>query len=183
MKYLENWIDAAIVRYPDIAMLEKMRKYSEIPIINAMTDENHPCEILTDLYTLSKIRKDFRREKYLFCGAKGNIGLGWKEVAEKMELDLSQCCPKGYEMEGISVYHDIKEAVKGKDIICTDSVPTDARADFRNFQNTSDKKNLKIRKKIINNDLKMKIINFDNFDDLYDFCNMLFNNKINIDKT
>ena len=53
-------------------------------------------------------------------------------------------------------------------------------SDFRNFQNTSDKKNLKIRKKIINNDLKMKIINFDNFDDLYDFCNMLFNNKINI---
>ena len=53
-------------------------------------------------------------------------------------------------------------------------------SDFRNFQNTSDKKNLKIRKKIINNDLKMKIINFNNFDDLYDFCNMLFNNKINI---
>ena len=63
MKYLENWIDAAIVRYPDISMLEKMRKYSEMPIINAMTDENHPCEILTDLYSLSKIRKDFRKEK------------------------------------------------------------------------------------------------------------------------
>ena len=44
-------------------------------------------------------------------------------------------------------------------------------SDFRNFQNTSDKKNLKIRK---------KIINFNNFDYLYDFCNMLFNNKINI---
>ena len=61
VKYLENWIDAAIVRYPDISMLEKMRKYSEMPIINAMTDENHPCEILTDLYSLSKIRKDFSR--------------------------------------------------------------------------------------------------------------------------
>ena len=138
VKYLENWIDAAIVRYPDISMLEKMRKYSEMPIINAMTDENHPCEILTDLYSLSKIRKDFRKEKYLFCGANGNIGLGWKEAAVTMELDLSQCCPNGYEMEGISVYHNIREAVKGKDIICTDSIPADARADFRNFQITEE---------------------------------------------
>lgn len=51
-------------------------------------------------------------------------------------------------------------------------------SDFRNFQNTSDKRNLKVKKKVINNDLK--IINFNNFDDLYDFCNMLFNDKINI---
>ena len=51
-------------------------------------------------------------------------------------------------------------------------------SDFRNFQNTSDKRNLKVKKKVINNDLK--IINFNNIDDLYDFCNMLFNDKINI---
>lgn len=51
-------------------------------------------------------------------------------------------------------------------------------SDFRSFQNTSDKRNLKVKKKVINNDLK--IINFNNFDDLYDFCNMLFFNKINI---
>lgn len=51
-------------------------------------------------------------------------------------------------------------------------------SDFRSFQNTSDKRNLKVKKKTVNNDLK--IISFNNFDDLYDFCNMLFCNKLNI---
>ncbi len=39
------------------------------------------------------------------------------------KFDLSQCCPKGYEMEGVQVFRDIQEAVKGRDIICTDSLP------------------------------------------------------------
>lgn len=138
MKYLENWADGVVVRYQDITMLEKMRKYSDIPVVNAMTDSNHPCEILTDLYTFSKMRKNFRNDKYLFCGSKGNIGLAWKEAADIFQLDLSQCCPKGYEIDGIPVYHNIGEAVQGKDIICTDSVSVQASADFRKFQVTKE---------------------------------------------
>ena len=40
---------------------EKIAGYSTVPVINAMTDSNHPCEILSDLYALSKIRRNFRR--------------------------------------------------------------------------------------------------------------------------
>ena len=98
-------------------VLEKMAKYSKVPVINAMTDSNHPCEIVTDMYSLSKIRDDFVKDKYLFCGKSGNIGLAWKEASEVMGLDLSQCCGIGYEMDGVKINHSIKEAVKGKDII------------------------------------------------------------------
>lgn len=57
--YLSNWADLVIVRHEDIHLLEKMVIQSRMPIINAMTDANHPCEVLADMYALSKMRMDF----------------------------------------------------------------------------------------------------------------------------
>ena len=136
--YLNNWADMIIVRHKDINVLEKMAKYSKVPVINAMTDSNHPCEIVTDMYSLSKIRDDFVKDKYLFCGKSGNIGLAWKEASEVVGFDLSQCCGAGYEMDGVKIYHSIKEAVVGKDIICTDSLPAEKLNDFRECQVTGE---------------------------------------------
>lgn len=123
--YLNNWADVIVVRHKDITMLETMSQYSKVPVINALTAINHPCEMLADMYALSKIRKDFTKDKYLFCGLKGNIGLAWKEAADVMGFELSQCCADGYEMEGVPVYHNIVDAIIGKDIVCTDSLPSD----------------------------------------------------------
>ena len=123
--YLNNWADVIVVRHKDIAMLETMSQYSKVPVINALTAINHPCEMLADMYALSKIRKDFTKDKYLFCGLKGNIGLAWKEAADVMGFELSQCCADGYEMEGVPVYHNIVDAIIVKDIVCTDSLPSD----------------------------------------------------------
>lgn len=134
--YLNNWADLVVIRHKDIRLLERFARYSQAPVINAMTDCNHPCEILSDLYALSKIREDFTTDQFLFCGKAGNIGLAWKEAAEVMGFELSQCCGAGYEIEGIAAYHDIREAVQGKDIICTDSLPSDVLQDFRECQVT-----------------------------------------------
>ena len=46
--YLQNWADAVIVRYPDITMLDKMAAAMTIPVINALTNDNHPCEMMSD---------------------------------------------------------------------------------------------------------------------------------------
>ena len=132
--YLNNWADAVIIRHRNIDVIKELVQYSAVPIINAMTDINHPCEIISDMYSLSKIRADFTKDKYLFCGRSGNIGRSWKEASVVMGFELSQCCPKGYEMEGVQVFHDIREAVKGKDIICTDSLPADIVKDFEKCQ-------------------------------------------------
>lgn len=126
-----------IVRHKDIHVLEKIAKYSTVPVINAMTDSNHPCEILSDLYALSKIRRNFREDKFLFCGENGNIGYAWKEAAEVMGFDLEQCCGKGYEIDGLVSHYDIEKAVTGKDIVCTDSLPADALADFQKCKVTT----------------------------------------------
>ncbi|MDO4332335.1 MAG: peptide transporter [Eubacteriales bacterium] len=128
--YLNQWADAVVIRYGDIGMLDMVRQFSKVPVINAMTDVNHPCEMLSDLYALSKIRHDYRKDHYLFCGRKGNIGLAWKEAAEVMDLDFAQCCPKGYEMEGAAVFHHLEQAIKGKDVICTDSLPKELVKEF-----------------------------------------------------
>lgn len=134
--YLNNWADVVIVRHKDIHVLEKMADYLQVPLLNAMTDVNHPCEMLSDLYALSKRRKDFTKDNFLFVGEKGNIGLAWKEASEVMGFSLEQCCAKGYEIEGLVTYQNIYEAVKGKDIICTDSIPQNELEEFKDCQVT-----------------------------------------------
>ena len=134
--YLNQWADLIIVRHNKIEVLEEIAKYSTVPIVNAMTDCNHPCEVLSDMFSLSKIRKDFIKDKYLFCGTRGNIGLAWKEASEVMGFELEQCCAKGYEIDGLVAYSNIKEAIIGKDIVCTDSLPKNSLEEFKQCQVT-----------------------------------------------
>lgn len=134
--YLNNWADIIVVRHKDINIIETISKYSTVPVINAMTDINHPCEMLTDMYALSKIRKNFASDRFLFCGKNGNIGLAWKEASEVMGFELEQCCGKGYEIDGIVSHNNIYEAIIGKDIVCTDSLPSSVLDDFKECQIT-----------------------------------------------
>lgn len=148
--YLNNWADVIIARHKDIHILEQLAAYSKVPVINAMTDFDHPCEVIADMYALSKIREDFVKDKYLFCGKLGNIGLAWKEVSEVMGFELSQCCSTGHEMQGLPVYNNIKEAIIGKDIICTDSLPSNLLHDFKNCQVTLEVMKMANKEAILN---------------------------------
>ena len=136
--YLNNWTDVAVIRHKNMKLIEEMASFANFSIINAMTDINHPCEILTDLYSLSKIRNNYLQDTYLFVGLKGNIGLEWKEVADEIGLKFIQCCPPGYEIPGTEVLYDLKEAVKRADIVCTDSLPASALNDFKEYQITKE---------------------------------------------
>ncbi len=136
--YLQNWADAVIVRYKDISMLDKMAGSMEIPVINAMTDDNHPCEMMSDLYSLSKIRTDYLNDEYLFVGPDGNIGRAWKEASEAFGFKLTQSCPSKHRIPGVTCIDNLKGALAGKDVICTDSIPSDILADFKNYQITED---------------------------------------------
>ena len=69
-------------------------------------------------------------------GAKGNIGNTWKEASDVLGFKFTQCCPKGYEIDGVSVCYDIDQAVVGKDIICTDSISSSAKKAFEGYQIT-----------------------------------------------
>ena len=57
--YAQNWADGIVVRHSAFEKIKLMANYSVIPVINAMTSDNHPCEILSDLSALKKIRSNF----------------------------------------------------------------------------------------------------------------------------
>lgn len=135
--YLSNWADAVVVRHKNIGLLETMAAHSAAPVINAMTDVNHPCEVLSDLYALSKRRREYQQDRYLFVGKKGNIALAWREAAQVLGLQVEQCCAAGDEIDGMRCHHDLLSAMEGKDVICTDAIPqADAEA-YRAYQVTA----------------------------------------------
>ncbi len=134
--YLNNWADCIIIRHQDLKLLEELAEYSRVPVINAMTASNHPCEILSDLYALSKQEKDITELKYTFVGTAGNIANSWVEAAKVLGLDLQQCCPAGYEIQGIPAFYDINEVIKNTDVVLTDPLPNDCLEAFKPYQIT-----------------------------------------------
>lgn len=75
-------------------------------------------------------------DKFLFVGECGN--LAWKEASEVMGFSLEQCCGSGYEIDGLTTYNNIHDAVIGKDIVCTDSLLACAFEDFKDCHVTTD---------------------------------------------
>ncbi len=136
--YLNNWADCLVVRHSNIDLLSDMTRYSTVPIINAMTSVNHPCEILSDLYAISKLKKDYLKLNYTFVGAAGNIGDTWAEASKLLGFRFIQSCPKGYEMDNILIEYDIKKAMENCDVVLTDSIPDDAKNVFSSYQITKE---------------------------------------------
>ncbi|UNK69842.1 ornithine carbamoyltransferase [Microbacterium sp. H1-D42] len=117
--YLAQWADIAVVRHPDIGVLQRLASPDALPVVNAMTDANHPCEVLSDLYALSRVA-DARQLRYLFVGADGNIGRAWWEAAQAFGLDLTQSCPMDLRVPGIRWEGDLRRAIASADVVITD---------------------------------------------------------------
>ena len=138
--YLCNWVDCIIVRHNSMDVIEEIAKYSSVPVINAMTDINHPCEILADLYAISKLRKDYLALQYTYVGCNSNIGRTWFEASQTLGFNFRQCCPSGngYEILGATVVHEFDKALQGSDVVLTDSLQAKALEDFKPYQITVD---------------------------------------------
>jgi len=137
-KYLNNWADCIIIRHGNINLIEEFANHSKVPIINAMTKSNHPCEVLSDLYAISKQKSDYMNLTYTFIGVNANIGKAWAEAAKAFGIKFIHCCPKGYELENVNTEYDIENAIKQSDIILTDSISNEYLEDFKPYQITTD---------------------------------------------
>ena len=135
--YLNNWADCLVMRHSNIKLIDKFSKYSAVPVVNAMTNENHPCEVLSDLYSFSQRRKDFMELQYTYIGTNGNIGRAWAEASTAFGFSFIQCCPKGHEIQNMAIEYDIEKAVKQSDIILTDSF-SEYVNEFKEYQITID---------------------------------------------
>ena len=128
-------------RYNDVVMARlfnhehiiELAKYSDVPVINGLTDYNHPCQIMADIMTIWEHRKNLDNLKITYMGDGNNIVHSWLQMATRIPMHFVCCSPSGFEPDqktvkmiensGISTYelsHNPTDAVEGSDVIYTD---------------------------------------------------------------
>lgn len=132
IRYIENWSDGVVVRHNDFRRIKELAESSLIPVVNAMTSENHPCEILADLFSLSELRPDYRKLVYTFVGPRSNVMMSWMHIARVMNLEFHHVCLEGHRLADNSpnyTFHtELEPVLRHTDVILTDSLPENLRS-------------------------------------------------------
>jgi ornithine carbamoyltransferase len=129
-RVLGRMIHGAIIRTYAQKDVEEFAEYSKIPTINALTDDEHPCQILTDIFTFEEKRGPIQGKVVTFIGdAACNVPISWIFAAGKLGFELRLAAPKKYQpaksiMEAaggrVVVTEDLMEAVRGADALYSD---------------------------------------------------------------
>jgi ornithine carbamoyltransferase len=110
----------------------EMAEYSSVPVINGLTDYNHPCQIMADMLTIVECKGRFEGVKVVYVGDGNNMVHSWLRLAMRVPFEFVCICPPGYEpdaatvqaakdagLSSITVTSDMS-AVKGADVVYTD---------------------------------------------------------------
>jgi ornithine carbamoyltransferase len=129
-RVLGRMIHGAVIRTFKQSDIETFAKLSGIPTINALTDEEHPCQILADLLTIRELRGSLEGVKVAFIGdADCNMGRSWIWAAARLGFELRLACPDLYRPPAellaradaaVTITEDPEEAARGADILYTD---------------------------------------------------------------
>jgi len=130
---MARYCDGVMIRTFGQEIVEEFAKYSDVPVINGLTDMFHPCQIMADLMTVIEHKKTYEGLKFAWVGDGNNMANTWIEAAAIFGFDLRLACPKGYEPDAkvlawardkapgrITLSTDPKEAVAGADVLNTD---------------------------------------------------------------
>lgn len=134
-RVLSRFLDCIMIRAKSHETVEELIKYSDIPIINGLTDKEHPCQTFADLLTIKEHLGDFNR-KFVFIGDGNNVCNSLLLGAAYTGMDMTVACPEGYEPDekiyalaqeeakqtgsNITIEHDVHKAVENADILYTD---------------------------------------------------------------
>jgi len=131
-RVLARYLDILAVRAYRHDWLENMARSSRRPVINALTDRFHPCQALSDVYTVFERRGSLDGLRAAWIGDGNNVAHSWINVAARLGFELTLACPEGYDPEleileaarhenpSIRIVRDPKEAVQGCHVINTD---------------------------------------------------------------
>jgi len=132
-RVLSRYIDALAMRTFDHSLVEKFARASTIPVINALTDSFHPCQILSDLMTVIEVKGGYSGQKIVWVGDGNNVANSWVNAAAVLDLELVVATPYGYGIPDSVKYaslerggkkivftNDPAEAVKNADVVYTD---------------------------------------------------------------
>ncbi|CAA6800852.1 MAG: Ornithine carbamoyltransferase (EC [uncultured Campylobacterales bacterium] len=135
-RVISSMCDLVMIRTYEQSKLEEFAKYSSVPVINALSDSYHPCQLLADYMTMVEFDKT-DNPKVAYVGDGNNMTHSWLLLASKLGFDLNVATPKGYEVDSdvldmaysfakssgsnIKIFNDPREAVRGVDVVTTDT--------------------------------------------------------------
>mgnify|MGYP000200391804 CR=1 FL=1 len=128
-RVISSMVDAVMIRTFEHSKIETFAKHSSVPVINALTDDFHPCQLLADMQTYQEHRGDITGKKVVWIGDGNNMCHSYINAAQQFGFDLHIATPEGYEPDqqivdsvqaGITLFNDPKAAAEGADLIVTD---------------------------------------------------------------
>lgn len=128
-RVLSRMVDAVVMRTHAQATLETFAAHATVPVVNALTDRYHPCQLLADLQTYVEHRGELRGRTFAWIGDGNNVCHSWINAARLMDFRLRVAVPRGYEParellaaagERVTLTHEPQAAARGADLIVTD---------------------------------------------------------------
>jgi ornithine carbamoyltransferase len=132
-RVLSRYVEAILIRELDHAMVVELARHATVPVINGLTRQSHPCQVLADVMTFEEHRGLIRGKTVAWSGATNNVLVSWMHAAERFKFHLrvatpAELAPKKslvdwIERSGASIRvgRDPEEAVKGADCVVTDT--------------------------------------------------------------
>ncbi|MCC6532954.1 MAG: ornithine carbamoyltransferase [Burkholderiales bacterium] len=128
-RVITRMVDIVMIRTFEQSIIERFAAHSRVPVINGLTDEFHPCQILGDLFTYLEHRGSIRGRTVAWVGDSNNVCNTWLQAAMLLDFKLHVASPPGYEIEDeraqragshLERFVDPHEAVRGADLVTTD---------------------------------------------------------------
>ncbi|MEE2870158.1 MAG: ornithine carbamoyltransferase, partial [Pseudomonadota bacterium] len=128
-RVLSRMVDAVMIRTFDHATVETFAAHSAVPVINALTDDFHPCQLLADMQTFVEHRGSIQGKKVVWVGDGNNMCASYINAANRFDFELVISSPSGFTPsqtlmsrypERVSLQADVREAVKGAHLVVTD---------------------------------------------------------------
>jgi len=129
-RVISRMVDIVMIRTFEQAIIERFSGQSRVPVVNGLTNEYHPCQILGDIYTYVEQRGSIHGKTVAWIGDSNNVCNTWLQAAEVFDFNVHVSTPPGYEVEperaGLygtdhyEVFEDPMKAARGADLITTD---------------------------------------------------------------
>ena len=126
---LERWVDLVMARTFLHQSVVDLAAGARVPVINGLSDLHHPCQVLSDCFTLLERRGRLDGLRVAFIGDGNNVVHSWMDAAARLDFAFTLACPPGYEPDpgilaeagkNVTVTNDLEAAARGADVIYTD---------------------------------------------------------------
>ena len=127
---ISRMCDVVMIRTFEQEIIERFARHSRVPVINGLTNEYHPCQILADIFTWQEHRGPITGRTVAWIGDSNNVCNTWLQAAEVLDFQVRVSTPPGYEVEPTRAglagtghfrqFADPMEAVRGADLVTTD---------------------------------------------------------------